>query len=55
VYVVCDEHLDKAIDEFVEVYESPPDLYRLGEVSFTQWTAPQHCDFCARLPLFLIV
>ncbi len=55
MYVVCDDHLDKAIDEFVEVYESPPDFYRLGEVSFTQWTAPQHCDFCARLPLYLIV
>ena len=26
MYVVCPHHLDEAIDEFVEVYEMPPDL-----------------------------
>lgn len=55
MYAVCEEHLDKALEEFVEAYESPPDLYRLNEVSFTEWTTPSHCDFCPRLPLFLIV
>ena len=31
MYVVCPEHLDQAIDEFVEVYEMPPDLYTPGQ------------------------
>ncbi|HOB34920.1 MAG: CxxH/CxxC protein [Firmicutes bacterium] len=55
MYVVCPEHLDQAIDEFVEVYEMPPDLYLLDKVSFTDWTAPQHCDFCQRAPVYLVV
>ncbi len=55
MYVVCADHLECAIDEFVEIYEAAPDLYRLSEVSFTGWSAPPHCDFCVRLPLFLIV
>ncbi|MBO8168588.1 MAG: CxxH/CxxC protein [Thermoanaerobacteraceae bacterium] len=55
MYVVCAEHLDRAIDEFVEVYESPPDLYILDEVSFTDWITPSTCDFCDRAPHYLVV
>jgi CxxH/CxxC protein (TIGR04129 family) len=55
VYVVCSKHLEEAIDEFVEIYEMPPDIYRLGEVSFTDWTAPSTCDFCDAPPKYLVV
>lgn len=55
MYVVCGEHLGQAIDEFVDVYEEPPDLCLLESVRFTAWTAPQHCDFCVRPPLYLVV
>lgn len=55
MYVVCEEHLEQAIDEFVDVYESPPDLHRLDKIRFTQWTAPAHCDFCPRPPVYLVV
>jgi len=55
VYVVCNEHIERAIDEFVEVYESPPDIYVLKDLNFTDWTAPSHCDFCSAAPIYLVV
>ena len=55
MYVVCSEHLEQAIDEFVEVYEMPPDLYELEDVSLTDWSAPSHCTFCDRVPIYLVV
>lgn len=53
--VVCQEHLDQAIDMFIDTFESPPDLYHVNAVSFTQWTVPQHCDFCTQAPVYLII
>lgn len=55
MYVVCEQHLERAIDEFVEVYNGPPDLYLLEKVSFTDWTAPSTCDFCDMPPKYLVV
>jgi len=55
MYVVCPEHLSEAIDDFVEVYEQPPDLYELDKVSFTDWTSPHVCDFCELSPKYLVV
>lgn len=55
MYVVCTEHLEQAIDEFVDVYETPPDLYELEAVSLTDWSAPTHCTFCERPPKYLVV
>jgi CxxH/CxxC protein (TIGR04129 family) len=55
MYVVCEEHLEQAIDEFVEIYEDPPDLYLLEKVSFTDWHAPSRCDLCDHPPKYLVV
>jgi len=55
VYVVCREHLEEAIDEFVDVYEMPPDIYKLNDITFTKWTAPATCDFCDKHPIYLVV
>lgn len=55
MFTVCDRHLDRAIDEFVEVYEMPPDLYLLSDVTFTEWTAPPICNFCDLPPRYLVV
>ena len=30
VYVVCEEHLERALDELLEIYEMPPDALRTG-------------------------
>ncbi|WP_240662965.1 CxxH/CxxC protein [Acidilutibacter cellobiosedens] len=55
VYVVCNEHLEIAIDEFIEIYEQSPDIYELDKVSFTDWQSPHACYYCDRLPKYLVV
>ncbi len=55
MYVVCEQHLERALDDFVEVYGSPPDLYLLDKVSFTDWISPASCDFCHLPPKYLVV
>lgn len=55
MYSVCEEHLEKAIEEFVEVYEQSPDIYELEKVSFSDWASPKRCDFCERLPIYLVL
>lgn len=55
MYVVCREHLERAIDEFVEIYEMPPDIYKLDQVSFTDWDVPSKCNFCDKPPGYLVV
>lgn len=55
VYVVCKDHLDEAIEEFLDAYEASPDIHRLKDITFTEWTAPPVCHFCSRAPEFLVV
>ncbi|MDR5658867.1 CxxH/CxxC protein [Serpentinicella sp. ANB-PHB4] len=55
MYVICNKHLEDAIDDFVEVYEQPPDLYQLDKVTFTDWLAPKTCDYCDHVPKYLVV
>ncbi|WIV12501.1 CxxH/CxxC protein [Proteiniborus sp. MB09-C3] len=55
MYVVCNDHLEIAIEEFVETYEQSPDIYELDQVSFTDWTSPHSCEFCDRHPKYLVV
>lgn len=56
VYVVCKEHVEIALDEFVDEYEGQaPDVYNLKEISFTAWNAPAKCEFCDQNPKYLIV
>ncbi|RKD32104.1 CxxH/CxxC protein [Thermohalobacter berrensis] len=55
MYVVCNEHLEIAIEKFIDVYEQPPDIYELDKISFTDWTSPHRCDFCDTKPKYLVV
>lgn len=55
MYVVCNEHLENAIEEFVETYEQSPDIYELEKVSFTDWASPHSCNYCERPPRYLVV
>jgi CxxH/CxxC protein (TIGR04129 family) len=55
MFVVCDEHLDEVVDDFVEEFGEPPDLYSLEVTTFTQWAAPQTCQLCDRAPRYLVV
>ena len=55
MYVVCEEHLESAIDRFVEEYEEAPDVVDLRETSFSAWTPPAVCEQCARPSRYLVV
>ncbi|GFN37149.1 CxxH/CxxC protein [Tepidimicrobium xylanilyticum] len=55
MYVVCNEHLENAIDDFIEIYEQPPDIYELEKVTFTDWASPRNCNYCGNLPKYLVV
>ncbi|GAB7388528.1 hypothetical protein BSNK01_23660 [Bacillaceae bacterium] len=53
--VCCKEHLEEAIDDFVDEFEDAPDIYRLADVSFAAWTVPARCDYCPQEPIFLVI
>jgi CxxH/CxxC protein (TIGR04129 family) len=55
MYVVCEAHIEMALDDFVDEFEMAPDVYRLADVSFTGWQSPSHCEYCGRQPVYLIV
>ncbi|WCF08327.1 CxxH/CxxC protein [Paenibacillus thiaminolyticus] len=56
MYVVCKEHVELAIDKFVDEYEDAPDLVDLDEVEFSDWEKPIKCCMnCDQDAKFLIV
>jgi len=55
VYICCKEHLELAIDHFVDNYEDAPDVYNLDDVTFTAWKAPNCCEFCQNESQFLVL
>lgn len=55
MFVCCKEHLELAIDHFVDEYEDAPDVYKLDEVRFTAWETPAKCEFCSEYPTYLVV
>jgi CxxH/CxxC protein (TIGR04129 family) len=55
MYVVCKEHIELAIDRFVDEYEEPPDIVDLQETHFRSWEPPAHCHECEKEARFLIV
>jgi CxxH/CxxC protein (TIGR04129 family) len=55
MYVVCEEHLELALDRFVDEYEDAPDVVDLRVTTFPAWEPPATCDECARAARFLVV
>jgi CxxH/CxxC protein (TIGR04129 family) len=55
MYVVCNDHLETAIEDFVETYEQSPDIYELDKVSFKDWASPNNCEYCNKAPRFLVL
>jgi CxxH/CxxC protein (TIGR04129 family) len=46
MYVVCEQHLEIAIDDFVDEYEDAPDIIDLRITTFDEWKPPAHCERC---------
>jgi CxxH/CxxC protein (TIGR04129 family) len=57
MYVVCKEHLELAIDRFVDEYEDAPDIVDLNETRFSGWEPPSRCDErgCGNAARYLVV
>ena len=56
MYVVCKDHVEMALDDFVDEYErQAPDVHLLAEISFTAWEAPAKCEYCDQTPKYLVV
>jgi hypothetical protein len=55
MYCVCKEHVELAIDRFVDEYEDAPDLVDLTKTTFAEWEPPAACDMCERPPEVLVV
>jgi CxxH/CxxC protein (TIGR04129 family) len=55
VFTVCMEHVEQAIDTYVNDYGQPPDLYRLDTVRFADWQPSGVCSFCNSKAVLLIV
>ncbi|UHA75401.1 CxxH/CxxC protein [Paenibacillus sp. 481] len=56
MYVVCKEHVELAIDKFVDDYEDAPDIVDLDSVEFSHWERPIKCCMdCEQEGKFLVV
>lgn len=55
MYVVCKEHLELAIDTFVDEYEDAPDVVDLKDTEFSDWDPPVQCAHCEQAGKYLVV
>jgi len=55
MYCVCREHVELAIDKFVDEYEDAPDLVNLQTTAFASWKPPEKCEWCAGPAEVLVV
>ncbi len=57
MYVVCKDHVEIAIDRFVDEYEEAPDIVDLRDVTFRAWKPPVRCEErdCSCEGRFLVV
>ncbi|RKD22900.1 CxxH/CxxC protein [Ammoniphilus oxalaticus] len=53
--ICCGEHMDRAIDDFVDEYEDAPDIYKLTTTTFTAWTPPTCCEYCKQASVYLVI
>lgn len=55
MYCVCKEHVELAIDKFVDEYEDAPDIVDLKETEFSDWDPPVQCAECDKHAEYLVV
>lgn len=55
MYCVCKEHVELAIDKFVDEYEDAPDIVDLQTTEFADWDPPRSCDMCDQSAVVLVV
>ncbi|MNV97458.1 hypothetical protein D3C71_1925820 [compost metagenome] len=55
MYVVYKDHVELAIDKFVDEFEEAPDIVDLEHTKFIDWEPPITCEECKCEAKFLIV
>lgn len=55
MYCVCKQHVELALDKFVDEYEDAPDMVNLKDTEFSDWDPPRKCDLCEEPAEFLVV
>ncbi len=55
MYVVCKDHVELAIDMFVDEFEEAPDVVDLEHTKFIDWEPPVKCQECDHEARFLVV
>ncbi|MCL6457473.1 MAG: CxxH/CxxC protein [Gorillibacterium sp.] len=57
MYCVCKEHVEIAIDRFVDEYEEAPDVVDLQKTHFAAWDPPPSCEErdCNQDAQFLVI
>lgn len=55
MYVVCKDHVELAIDMFVDEFEEAPDVVDLEHTKFIDWEPPVKCQECEQEARFLVV
>ncbi|MBP1906300.1 CxxH/CxxC protein [Paenibacillus turicensis] len=53
--IVCKDHVELALDMFVDEYEEAPDVVDLKETKFASWDPPVTCQECDKKAEFLVV
>lgn len=48
MFVVCKEHIEDAIDEFLVDYEESPDIFTLEYIKQIDFKIPETCHFCEK-------
>lgn len=55
MFIVCKEHVELAIDMFVDEFEDAPDIVKLEDTKFANWEPPVTCQECQEKAEFLVV
>lgn len=55
MFVVCIEHIEDAIDEFLVEYEESPDIHQIEDIKQIYFKVPDKCQFCNEKPEFLVI
>jgi CxxH/CxxC protein (TIGR04129 family) len=46
----CEEHIDLALDDIVDQYETPPNLKKIADVNNLSTT----CEYCNKPPIYMV-
>lgn len=54
MFYACHEHLDLAIDEYIEKYQEPPELFLVTQIKNSVGEGENICSFCIREAVYVV-